>query len=74
MKNYDTASTLIGLVLGDSDLPLTPLELVCDEMTFLSVTEDSEAVIRRLDKIYDIFERHKAKGFDDPDFKDAFKK
>lgn len=51
----------------------TPLDLVCDELTYLSVTEGSEEIIQRLDKIYDIFERHKAKGFYDPDFKDVFK-
>jgi ankyrin repeat protein len=51
----------------------TPLDLVIEEMTFLSVTEGSEEVIQRLEKIYDIFERHHAKQFYDPDFKDAFK-
>ena len=31
-------------------------------------------VIQWLDKIFDMLERHGAKYFNDPDFKDAFKK
>ncbi|MBQ7695304.1 MAG: hypothetical protein IJT50_09300 [Lentisphaeria bacterium] len=49
------------------------LDLVGDEMTFLSVTEGSEEVLQRLDKIYDILERHGGKSFSDPGFRDAYK-
>lgn len=49
------------------------LDLVGDEMTFLSVTEGREEVLQRLDKIYDILERHGGKSFSDPGFRDAFK-
>ena len=54
------------------------LGLVCEEQAFLSMKDDDDdrnsEVIQRLDKIFDMLERHGAKYFSDPDFKDAFKK
>jgi len=52
------------------------LGLVWSEQAFLSMDEDADrnkVVIERLDRIYDMLERHGAKYFSDPDFKDAFK-
>ena len=53
------------------------LDRAADEIRFLSLDDDdrqNDEVIRRLDKIYDMLERHGAKSFSDPDFKDDFKK
>ena len=57
----------------ECDEARTPFDLVCDEMTYLSITGDNDEVLQRLERIYTLFERHGAKQFYDPEFEDAFK-
>lgn len=52
------------------------LDLVWEEQAFLSLDDGADRnkeVIQRLDRIHEMLERHGAKYFSDPDFKDAFK-
>ena len=64
----------VNFECGEKD---SVLDLVWEEQAFLSMDDDADSnkeVIERLDKIYDMLERHGAKYFSDPDFEDEFKR
>jgi len=64
----------VNFMCGEYD---SILDLVWDEKTLLSTGDDAdknEDVIQRLEKIFDMLDRHGAKYFSDPGFKDEFKK
>ena len=49
------------------------LDMVWEESTYLATTGGSKETLQRLGKIFNMLEKHGAKYFDDPLFRDKFK-